>query len=185
MERAEFQHEQKANVRNSGEGLFKKTDRYTEAKSLLKDKRPLTRVCNVRQSSRTYPTSPSERCADFDKCGSVMQEFCLSEDFEMLQNPCHSESLEKYYELANSYFSCYSESINADEKQIELDRFRIKSGMTLLREMHLYGMPKKLCSCLYGMTVNYLSTEHVDKVSAPLEADFGKSEAESETRPSE
>jgi len=25
---------------------------------------------------------------------------------------CHSGSLEKYYEFTNSYFSCYSESIN-------------------------------------------------------------------------
>jgi len=27
---------------------------------------------------------------------------------------CHSGSLEKYYEFTNSYFSCYSESINAN-----------------------------------------------------------------------
>jgi len=51
--------------------------------------------------------------ADFGKCRELMKDFC------------HSESLEKYYELANSYFSCYSESINADENPIELDRFRI------------------------------------------------------------
>jgi len=68
MERAEFQHEQKANVRNSGEGLFTKPDIYIETKDLLKNKRPLTRVCSVRQSSRTYPTSPPERYADFGKC---------------------------------------------------------------------------------------------------------------------
>jgi len=70
MERAEFQHEQKANVRNSGEGLFTKTDSYTETKNLLKKKSTLTRVCSVRQSSRTYPTSPSERYADFGKSGA-------------------------------------------------------------------------------------------------------------------
>jgi len=88
------------------------------------------------------------------------------------QNFCHSESLGKYYEPANSYFSCYSESVNADgkpsnvilnliqdllmpiKKRIKQDRFRIKSGMTLLREMHLYGMPQNLCSCLSGMTKN-------------------------------
>jgi len=70
MERAEFQHEQKANVRNLGEGLSTKPDSYTETKDLLKNKRPLTRVCSVRQSSRTYPTSPSERYADFGKSGA-------------------------------------------------------------------------------------------------------------------
>jgi len=59
---------------------------------------------------------------------------------------CHSESLEKCYEFTNSYFSCYSESIDADEKPIKLDRFRIKSGMT-----------KGLCSHLSGMTDNVKS----------------------------
>jgi len=39
----------------------------------------------------------------------------------MFQISRHSESLEKYYELANSYFSCYSESINADEKLHKVD----------------------------------------------------------------
>jgi len=53
---------------------------------------------------------------------------------------CHSGSLEKYYELANSYFSCYSESSNADEKPIELDRFRIKSGMT--KNSGLLALPR-------------------------------------------
>jgi len=50
-----------------------------------------------------------------------MKDFCHSEDFEKFQNLRHSESLEKYYEPANSYFSCYSESVNADGKPIELD----------------------------------------------------------------
>jgi len=58
------------------------------------------------------------------------------------------------------------------KNQIKLDRFRIYgarikqdstyvpalcshlSGMTLSREMHLSGIPKKLCSCLSGMTKN-------------------------------
>jgi len=75
----------------------------------------------------------------------------LEADFgkgEATQYFCHSESLEKYYELANSYFSCYSESVNADGKPINVilnliqdllmpmviknqtNRFLIKSGMT-------------------------------------------------------
>jgi len=159
MERVEFQHEQKANVRNSGEGLFKKPDSYTEAKDLLKNKRPLTRVCSVRQSSRTYPTSPSERYADFGKRE------------ELTKNFCHSGSLEKYYELANSYFSCYSESINTDEKPInciqnsiqnlsnpmvinnQTDRFRIKSGMTKNS-----GLPRSLALPANGFANAYRLT---------------------------
>jgi len=88
---------------------------------------------------------------------------------------CHSGSLEKYYEFTNSYFSCYSESIDADEKPIELDRFRIKSGMTLLRKMQLFRTEIKLCSHLSGMTVNYMQTEHAAKVSAPLEGEVAQS----------
>jgi len=196
MERGEFQHEQKANVRNSGEGLFKKPDSYTEAKDLLKNKRPLTRVCSVRQSSRTYPTSPSARYEDFGKCAvrvaqqhaqhvpvknlmersnsdsgyevkckgfepPIIQDADFGKCEELTKNFCHSESLEKYYEFTNSYFSCYSESINTDEKPInciqnsiqnlsnpmvinnQTNRFRIKSGMT-----------KGLCSYLFGITHN-------------------------------
>jgi len=105
------------------------------------------------KSGMTYSELPTIQEADFGKCGAA-QDFCYSEYYEMFQYLRHSESIEKYYEFTNSYFSCYSESINADEKTIELDRFRIKSGMTLLREMHLYGMPKKLCSHLSGMTDN-------------------------------
>jgi len=195
MERAEFQHEQKANVRNSGEGLSVKTDSNTETKDLLKNKRPLTRVCIVRQSSRTYPTSPSERYADFGKCKAVMQNFCHSENaraedgrrsrYLFSASAGDSESEKFCLSLA------YSESVNADEKPNKVDenhnnviqnyikrtetfvilnliqdllipmvinnqtnRFRIKSGMTLLREMHLYGMPQKHCSYLSGMTHN-------------------------------
>jgi len=107
-----------------------------------------------------------------------MQEFCLSEDFEMLQYLRHSESLEKCYEFTNSYFSCYSESVNADGKPIEMDSFRI-SGTRIKR---ISASPYILCSCLSGMTVNYMQTEHAHVVSAPLEADFGKSGAESGTR---
>jgi len=66
---------------------------------------------------------------------------------------CHSESLEKYYEFTNSYFSCYSESINDDEKTIELNRFRIKSGMTSIRK----------------------HTGDITKVSAPLEGEVARS----------
>jgi len=77
--------------------------------------------------------------ADFGKCGAV-------QDF------CHSGSLEKYYEFTNSYFSCYSESVNDDENPIKLNRFRIKSGMTSPRKMQLIGTERKHCSCLSGMT---------------------------------
>jgi len=52
---------------------------------------------------------------------------------DILQNSCHSGSLEKYYAPANSYFSCYSESINIDEKPIELESFRIKSGIVKVK----------------------------------------------------
>jgi len=76
------------------------------------------------------------------------QNFCHSEDFEKLQNLCHSEGLEKCYEFMNSYFSCYSKSVNADKKPIEMDRFRI-SGTRIKR---ISASPYILCSCLSGMT---------------------------------
>jgi len=84
----------------------------------------------------------------------------FSKSEELMKDFCHSESLEKYYEFTNSYFSCYSESINTDEKPInciqnsiqnlsnpmvinnQTDRFRIKSGMT-----------KKSIPCLSEMTI--------------------------------
>jgi len=46
------------------------------------------------------------------------ENLCLKamEYCEMYQNLRHSESIEKYYEFTNSYFSCYSESANDDEK---------------------------------------------------------------------
>jgi len=69
---------------------------------------------------------------------------------ELTKNFCHSESLEKYYEFTNSYFSCYSESVNADGKPIEMDRFRI-SGARIKR---ISASPYILCSCLSGMTKN-------------------------------
>jgi len=163
MERAEFQHEQKANVRNSGEGLSTKPDSYTEAKDLLKKKSTLTRVCSVRQSSRTYPASPSERYADFGKCKVIIQSR-------------HSESIEKYYEFTNCYFSCYSESVNVDEKPInciqnsiqnlsnpmvinnQTDRFRIKSGMTRLSNSHLSEMTEKTVKNLFTHSPIHLFT---------------------------
>jgi len=106
---------------------------------------------------------PTIQDADFGKSGGA-QDFCHSEYYEMFQYLRHSESIEKYYEFTNSYFSCYSESINTDEKPINVilnliqdllmlinnqtERFRI-SGTRIKR---ISASPYILCSCLSGMT---------------------------------
>jgi len=126
---------------------------------------------------------PTIQDADFGKCGTA-QDFCHSEYYEKFQNLRHSESLEKYYELANSYFSCYSESINADEKPNKVDenhnnvilnrheqKMKGEAGICLARVPLIQdlsmsinnqtnrfriksGMTKRLNSCLSGMTKN-------------------------------
>jgi len=95
--------------------------------------------------------------------------FCYSEYCEMSQNFCHSGSLEKYYKLANSYFSKLPESVNTDEKPIKLDRFRI-SGTRIKR---ISASPYILCSCLSGMTIVTFTTDKICQ-SAILHGGFSR-----------
>jgi len=121
---------------------------------------------------------------DICKRGAVMQDFCHSENFEMLQYLRHSESLEKYYEPANSYFRMqnfcnpeyyeifqylrHSESLekcyeftnsyfSCYSESINANENPIKLDRFRIsgtRIKRISASPYILCSCLSGMTDN-------------------------------
>jgi len=142
--------------------------------------RPSEQACNERQNlvkdlKRIKGCEPPTiQEADFGKSGAE-QDFCHSEQARAedgrrsrnLFNASAGDSESEKFCLPLAY----SESINADENQIKLDRFRIYGAR--IKQDSTY-VPA-LCSHLSGMTSILKHTGDVTKVSAPLEGEVARS----------